>query len=181
MKRAGLLFVALLVFAAVGLNATQVLYRTPQQLGAESELVVQGRVSSVQSYWNDTHTKIFTEATVSVAETFKGQGAGVVRVVQLGGTVGHVRMNVHGALQWSSGEEVVLFLEPGAQGAYLVAGYTQGKFHVERDGLNGEAYITRPAVTDVELVGGADADVSVLSRQTNVTVTKFINDALKRQ
>ena len=77
--------------------ATQVLYRSPQQMGTESSLVVRGEVTSVRSYWNDSHTKILTETSISIGDTYKGASGGTISVVQLGGVVGHVRVNVHGS------------------------------------------------------------------------------------
>ena len=87
-------------FAVVAVDsfATQVIQRTPQQLAKESHLVVDGKVSSVRSYWNDDHSKILTEAVVTVGSTYKGGTSPSVRVVQLGGVVGNVRMTAHGAL-----------------------------------------------------------------------------------
>ena len=80
-------------------------------MGSDATLVVQGVVSGVRSYWNQDRSKIFTETTIAVAATHKGQNQGVVRVTQLGGVVGNVRMSVAGSLGWSNGEEVLLFLE----------------------------------------------------------------------
>jgi hypothetical protein len=182
MRRLTLLFIGIVCLAAAAAQSTQVLYRTPQQLGAESDLVVHGRVSAVRSYWNQDHTKILTEASVAVEESFKGDAVSTVRVVQLGGVVGHVRMTVHGALQWRAGEEVVLFLEPATPGAYQVSGFTQGKYHVERDADDGRAYVRRAAQTDVELVGAtSDAELPARSQIQRVTLRQFINDALKTQ
>jgi hypothetical protein len=182
MQRTVIVLALIVLIAAVAVDATQVLYRTPQELGKESVLVVQGQVTGVESYWNDTHTKIFTEARISVAESFKGDGGGVLRVVQLGGVVGNVRMTVHGAIQWHAAEEVVLFLEPSLPGMYQVAGFTQGKFDIERDPDTGLAYVKRPAQEGVQLVGGPDDDggpaVSTLKR---VPVSRFIDDALGRR
>lgn len=173
-----LALIALTATAAV--HATQVLYRTPQELGKESVLVVQGRVSGVESYWNDTHTKILTEARISVDASFKGEGGRSLRIVQLGGVVGNVRMTVHGAIQWHPGAEVVLFLEPSLPGTYQVTGFTQGKFDIERDPETGLAYVRRPAQDGVQLVGRPD-DAPAVSTLKRVPVQRFIDDALGRR
>jgi hypothetical protein len=122
--------------------ATQVLYRSPQQMGAESSLVVRGEVTSVRSYWNESHTKILTETSISVGDTYKGASGRTINVVQLGGVVGHVRVNVHGSLSWSPGEEVLLFLEPFAGNAWQVSGFFQGKYNIVRD-ENGSAFVKK--------------------------------------
>lgn len=170
-----------LLLAAQFVAATQVLYRTPQQLGAESELVVMGKVESVESFWNDSRTKILTEARVTVSDRYKGSAPGVVSVMQLGGVVGKVRMSVHGSLQWHEGEEVVLFLEPFRNGSYQVAGFTQGKFNVQRDPVTGQTFVVRPATEGVQLVGAPGGSTTDASRTRKQTVNSFINDALGRR
>ena len=138
--------------------ATQVLYQTIEDLGTQAAVVVHGSVASVQSYWNDQHTKIFTETSITVDTTFKGDTGGTVQVLQLGGTVGNVRVTAHGALQWTPGEEVILFLEPFRDGKYQVAGFSQGKFNVVRDELTSEVYVTRAALEGTQLVGVPEND-----------------------
>jgi hypothetical protein len=162
--------VALAVTAAV---ATQVIQRTPQELAQESALIVDGTVTGVRSYWNDDHSKIFTEATVSVGSTYKGRGGNTVRVVQPGGVVGNVRMTAHGALSWSRGEEVLLFLEPSVPGAFQVAGFSQGKYTVERDPRTGRAFVQQALPADVEDAAPAKAE--------RVTVEQFINQVLPQE
>jgi hypothetical protein len=162
--------VALAVTAAV---ATQVIQRTPQELAEESALIVDGTVTGVRSYWNADHSKIFTEASVSVGSTYKGRGGSTVRVVQPGGVVGNVRMTAHGALSWSRGEEVLLFLEPSVPGAFQVAGFSQGKYVVERDSRTGRAFVQQALPADVE--GAAPATAQ------RVTVEQFINQVLPQE
>ena len=42
-------------------QATQIVQKSFGDLGRDAELVVQGRVTAVQSYWNESKTKILTE------------------------------------------------------------------------------------------------------------------------
>lgn len=169
-----------LVFAGTPLAlATQIVYRTPQQMGQQSSLVVQGEVTGVRSYWNEKRTKIFTETLVQVDQAYKGTNPGTVRVVQLGGTVGNVRVTVAGALQWKRGEEVLLFLEQATDEAYQVSGFSQGKFNIERDPVTGEAFVRRQALEGVEILLAPQADQQVSpSRSFNVPLKRFIDDAL---
>lgn len=158
--------------AALPALATQVIQRTPQQLAEESTLIVDGTVTGVRSYWNESRTKILTEATVSVAATHKGAGTGAVRIVQLGGVVGNIRQTAHGAVQWTRGEQVLLFLEPSVPGAYQVAGFSQGKFAVERDPRTGRTYVQ----------GATSASESATSaapgRAGKQTLDQFLNQVL---
>ena len=146
--------IALLTVAAVSITwATEVEYVSPRQMGNESVLVVRGKVASVRSFWNDAHTKIFTETVIQVDETYKGQEAGEVRVVQMGGVVDNMQMHVYGALSWHRGEEVLLYLDRMDVDRYRVAGFSQGRFHIERDPASGEPFIRRPAEEGAEILG----------------------------
>jgi hypothetical protein len=164
---------ALAAFAAGAALATQVIQRTPQELAQESALVVDGTVTGVRSYWNEDHSKIFTEATVAVGSTYKGRGGRTVRVVQPGGVVGNVRMTAHGALSWSRGEQVLLFLEPSVPGAYQVAGFSQGKYMVERDARTGKTFVQQALPPDAGATSAARAE--------RVTVEQFINQVLPQE
>jgi hypothetical protein len=179
-KRRFALAVALviLVVAATVVRATQIVYRSPEQLGEQSVLVVHGRVTSVESSWNEKRTKIFTTTQVEIDDTYKGANRSTVDIVQLGGTVDNVRVNVSGSLSWRPGEEVVLFLEP-YEGKYAVSGFSQGKFNVTRDPVTGKAFVRRPALEGVEVTGAPSSDGTTKSLEMNdVPLDVFINRAL---
>jgi len=182
MKRTALLCVS--VFLALAplagsLHATQIMRMTVRELGAQSSLVILGSVSEVRSFWNETRTKILTETTVAVAETYKGGGGSLLRVVQIGGVVGTVRMTAHGALQWRPGEEVLLFLEPSRGGTYRVAGFSQGKFSVERDPATGDAFVAQPrSESEPVLRIAADETAPEASGGTRIPLRTFVNRAL---
>jgi hypothetical protein len=171
-------------FAVVAVDslATQVIQRTPQQLAKESQLVVDGKVSSVRSYWNDDRSKIFTEAVVTVGATYKGGTSPSVRVVQLGGVVGNVRMTAHGAPQWKKGEEVLLFLEPSVPGAFQVAGFSQGMYLIERDPRTGKAFVKHALPPDVHNGSAPAPDAPQGAERAQpadrVTLEQFINSVL---
>jgi hypothetical protein len=154
-------------------------YRSPQQLGAQSELVVRGRVESSRSYWNEKHTKIFTRTRIAVDEAYKGSAPATVDVIQLGGTVGNVRVTVHGALHWRVGEEVLLFAEPYDGGSFRVSGFSQGRFKIERDPETGAPFVRAPRPEGVQILGappGGQARASV----RGVPLAEFVSYALGR-
>jgi hypothetical protein len=176
----GLLLAVLSGVASV--EATQVVYQSPQQMGSESALVVRGRVTGTRSFWNESNTKILTETTVNVDETYKGSGVPTVSVVQLGGVVGNARMTVHGALSWKPGEEVLLFLEPRRQGGHRVSGFSQGKFDIERDPVTGEAFVVHPALEGVDVQGAPpDGTERFPARAEKTPLEQFVNQALGRR
>jgi hypothetical protein len=165
---------------AVDSFATQVIQRTPKELAQESQLVVDGKIASVRSYWNEDQSKIFTEALVTVGSTYKGGAAQTVRVVQIGGVVGNVRMTAHGALQWKKGEEVLLFLEPSIPGAFQVAGFSQGKYLIERDARTGRAFVKHALPADMEGKAPA-ADAQAGASADKVTLEQFLDSVLPNE
>jgi len=166
---------------AVDSFATQVIQRTPKELAQESQLVVDGTVSSVRSYWNEDHSKIFTEAVVAVGSTYKGGAAQSVRVVQLGGVVGNVRITAHGALQWKKGEEVLLFLEPSVPGAFQVAGFSQGKYMIERDARTGKAFVKHAMPPDGGDAKTLQSDAQPSAATERPTLEQFLDSVLPNE
>ena len=163
---------------AVDSFATQVIQKTPKELAQLSQLVVDGKVQNVRSYWNDDHTKIFTEAVITVEATHKGAAAQSVRVVQLGGVVDNVRMTAHGALQWKQGEDVLLFLEPATPGAYQVTGFSQGKYLIEHDPQTGAEYVQQAVAPDAASKSSAGASTTARAR---VTLAQFLDSVLPNE
>lgn len=160
-------------------HASQIVYMTPRQMATRADLVVSGTVSTVRSFWNEKHTKIFTTIVVSVGETYKGTPTPTVEMLQLGGTVDGVKVTVDGALQWKSGEEVLLFLEPYTQGARQVTGLSQGKFRIERDAKTGESFVSRPALEGVKLVRqGASESAPMTKAVEKISLKRFVEEAL---
>lgn len=53
-----------------------------------SSQIIEGKVLSKASYWNETRTNIYTINTIEVYKVFKGQETQQIEVVTLGGTVG---------------------------------------------------------------------------------------------
>ena len=163
---------------ATATHATQIIYRSPKQMGDEAALVVTGKVTGVRSYWNDKQTKIFTETTIQIDQAYKGTAAPTVRIIQMGGVVGTVRMHVHGALAWRPGEDVLLFLDAYGADRYRVAGFSQGKFKVERDPVTGDAFVTRPMLDGTEVLGAPAKNGNLRGQPERVPLNQFINDAL---
>jgi hypothetical protein len=160
-------------------QATQILLKTPSEMGRSSELVVQGRVAAVHSFWNAGGTKILTEVRVDVDRSHKGQAKDTVRIVQLGGEVDGVRMTVAGSPSWRTGEEVLVFLERMRSGDHRVAGFSQGKFLVERDARSGEAFVRRPALIDTELMARAGmAAPKQAENALRVPLRRFLDESL---
>ncbi len=175
-----LILCALATEADRAVGSTQAQLMSAGQLGRAATAIVRGEVAGQRSFWNDQHTKILTEIEVAVAETYKGAARPLVRVVQLGGVVGNVRVTAHGALAWREGEEVLLFLEPAGDGRLQVSGFSQGKFSIERDARTGEAFVSRPFPEGIELVGDGSGARAEEGAQ-KVPLRTLLNRALAAQ
>ena len=168
-----------LLVGALPAGATQILLQTPSEMGELSELVVQGRVSEVRSFWNASGTKILTEVRVEILESHKGFARNSVRIVQLGGEVDGVRMSVAGRLSWHAGEEVLVFLDEMKDENFRVAGFSQGKYLVEHDARTGESFVRRPALIDTELMAQAGmAAPKTANQELRIPLQSFLAESL---
>ncbi|RKZ14235.1 hypothetical protein DRQ53_11985 [bacterium] len=61
-------------------------------------------------------------------------------------------MTVAGALDWTIGEEVILFIEESLPGRHRVSGFNQGKYSVERDPVTGQSIVRQAGFAPAELV-----------------------------
>ncbi len=178
-RRALLLAIALAGLAlplSGGRASTLVRQLSPAELGRGASVVARGEVTGVRSFWNAKHTKILTEVSVRTEETYKGTADGTLRILQLGGTVDNVRVTVHGAVAWTPGEEVLLFLEPAPDDALQVSGLSQGKFLVVRDPRSGEPLVTRQALQGLELTGETTGEAT--APMDGVPLKRFLDEAL---
>ena len=114
------------------------------ELARKADLIVQGIVLDKNSLRDDAG-RIYTRVNIRVTEVWKGvlptnASPQVLTVVQGGGTVGDVREEVSGDVQYEPGEEFVAFLVFNARGEPVTIGLAQGKFHVWRDPQTGEKF-----------------------------------------
>ncbi len=167
----------LVVLGSEPASATLVLQRTTQQLGSDSDVVVQGTVEAVQPFWNAEGTRILTAIDIRVETAHKGAPAQTIRVVQMGGTLDGMRMTVAGALQWTPGEEILVFLE-SSQDSYRVAGFTQGKFSLERDPATRELYATRELPEGAKLLDRPGGRAVSDGRAVRTSIKELLAEAL---
>lgn len=128
--------------ATVG-SATTLLAMDVAALTKSSEVVVRGYVLKVEPRWTTDRSRIITDATIEISETWKGAtGAKTLVAMQPGGEIGEIGQRVEGVASFEPGEEVVLFLEPRGD-RFTVTGMAQGKFRLERSS-DGKVTFARP-------------------------------------
>lgn len=147
--------------------ATTMLKQELPELTKDSDAVVRGKVTRVESHWTADHRRIVTEIDVAVAETLKGAPGEKVTIVQPGGVVGDIGQRVDGMAQFKEGEECVLFLEKRGP-SYSVVGMSQGKLNVARSS-DGTAVFAVPSKVDAVLVDPSTR-TEVPSRTQSVTL-----------
>lgn len=138
-RRKLMLFSHLLLVSLITLTvtfdaqATIMRYLEVEDLTRLSSDVFQGYVLSSHTYWNDEHTKIYTEVRFQVKAAFKGGVAAgqTVTITQLGGEKDGVMLDFAGRPEFKDGEESILFTTRGKKSDFVVMGMKQGKMRVD--------------------------------------------------
>jgi hypothetical protein len=120
-----------LSLAAVPAGASTFLALTQEELVAQSDAVVQGRVIQVNSFWSRSGRLIMTEAMIQVEETILGDAPTVVVLKTAGGTVDGFTIEAHGFPKFEVNERFLLFVDGGE--AARVVGYRQGQWRIVPD------------------------------------------------
>ena len=127
-------------------RATIVEELTVAEMAQRSGAVVYGTVTGVESSWDDSHTRIYTEIDIDVIEYVSGSGPEQVSIRQAGGRVGDDELVIAGQPTFTEGEQVVVFLEPletTGTTRWVVLCLAAGKYRVTTDELTGELVISR--------------------------------------
>jgi hypothetical protein len=130
MKRWIALAAAAMLLAAVPAGASTFLAMSQEELVAQSDAVVVGKVLDVQSFWNREGTAILSEATIQVEEPIAGEAASLVVVRTFGGEVDGLRIDAHGFPAFAEGQRLLLFLRDAGDGGSEVVGYRLGEYRV---------------------------------------------------
>jgi hypothetical protein len=107
---------------------------TAEELTAQSQLIVEGKVMRSWTAWDSEHKYIWTHYEVTVADAIRGPRGATVTVSEPGGSLDGIHQQFSGAVPYFPGENTVLFLYKTPIGYWRAAGGPQGKFTVEPDG-----------------------------------------------
>lgn len=170
--------VLLLLGAGLPAAASTFVALGERELVAASDAVVRGRVVSVDSFWNDAHTLIVSEAVFEVEKVVVGTPPRYLTVRTAGGTVGQQTVAAIGFPSFHEGERALLFLERdddqpmgrvsigGRPEGYRVTGYQLGHYRVFRD-REGREIAVPTADAGVRLVS-PDGHKAALPRARNL-------------
>ena len=157
------LSLAAIISLAAPASATSLVRRGIESLSRDNETIVQASVVDIHSYWNPSHTFIFTDVHVRASKKFKGDAADDLSFTVMGGTVGQTTTLIVGGPDLAPGSEYVLFLSrtnlPGTPARLTVRDLCQGVFAV-RHGRAVSQAAGEPLLPDAqgsaEAPGGAD-------------------------
>lgn len=111
MKRTIWFFVSVCSIFIQILSAQGELVEIPlEQQIFNSDYIVEGKVTSKSSHWNDNYSRIYTVNTIKVYKAFKGFTEEYIDVLTLGGTVGDMSLVVTPNLELKEGETGVFML-----------------------------------------------------------------------
>ena len=120
----------LLLLAAAALQGATVPRYTLEDLTAQSEIIVHGKIAASRVAWDAKHKYIWTHYDVAVIESFRGGRRATIVVSEPGGSLDGVNQLFSGVTPYAPGEEVVLFLYRTPIGYLRTVGGPQGKVRV---------------------------------------------------
>lgn len=144
-KRGGTVAGLLLLTFALAMPASAITgYRNLEEYVADSESVVSGKVTVVDSHWKPGEKLgIETDITIEVEDVLKGRAnkGGKVHITMPIGQVGGLARTSNALPKFAEGEEVLLFLKYSDRFGYQVAGGVEGKYRVLTDKESGRKYV----------------------------------------
>ncbi len=115
------------------------------ELAKKADVVVVGKVSSLNCEWKESRTRIQTRVAVTVDNYLKGNdggGGGPITLLVPGGEVG-VEGEIYSDMpQFQRDEEVVVFAQREKNNNFRVSSGHAGKFTIERDRTTGKAVMS---------------------------------------
>lgn len=139
----GIMLLALLLLA-IPAQATRLIMISDEDLIVSARAIVKGRVTGIESRYDDRRQLIHTYVTLRVQSVFKGDiKTQEIVVRQVGGQVGDRVHIVHGAPSFAVGEEVLVYLNTAADGALQVAHLSLGKFTIRQQRESGIKIVAR--------------------------------------
>lgn len=114
-----------LLFVAALANATTIVMPEDEQLIGKSTVIVEGTVLRRTTVERDG--RIYTETTLAVTRTLKGDAAETITIRELGGELDGRFTKIFGTPEFNAGEQVLVFLEENGD-AYRTMDLFVGKF-----------------------------------------------------
>jgi len=98
------------------------------ELVSSADAIVQGRVESVETRWENNLA--YTYTSIIVDDPMKGDRRQNVLIRQVGGRIGALNVTVSGMPQFKNSDQVIVFLKNRQDGTFEVLGLNQGKYEI---------------------------------------------------
>lgn len=159
-------------------SATVVVELTRDQLVERAGLIVRAKVVGQAFRWSEDHKQMLTLSELAVSSYLKGAGPETLTLRQFGGEMGELRSKVIGDAHLVVGQEVVLFLKPGAGVVYLSA-LGQSAFLIEKSSA-GVPMVSQPALEELSFYNPGDKSLTRLAPRPTETLEQLITSVKAR-
>jgi hypothetical protein len=136
-----IVFLIGVVLIAIVAQATTLVRLTFPELVRNSSAIAHVRCLGSQAV--SEKGEIWTDTSLQVLESNKGNLPSVVVVRQPGGRLAHLESRVDGTPQFRTGEELYLFLAGQPSGRFFLVGWSQGTFRIRKNPRTGSLTVTQ--------------------------------------
>ena len=136
-----IVFLIGVVLIAIVAQATTLVRLTFPELVKNSSAIAHVRCLGSQAVFENG--EIWTDTSLEVLESNKGNLPAIVVVRQPGGKLAHLESRVDGTPQFRVSEELYLFLAGQPGGRFFLVGWSQGTFRVRRNPRTGLTTVTQ--------------------------------------
>lgn len=118
----------------------QVINTELNTLVENADIILTGKVSEKNSYWNNHKTRIYTDVVIRTDENLKGNYTGeTIRIVTTGGEVGEIGEMYSHLPRFKDKEEVLLFIKKdNKNNSYKILEGENGKISLIDNKITGE-------------------------------------------
>ncbi len=158
-----LLAICILLCFAASVRASTFVIPTDDEMVIRARAIVRGKVLAIESGLDEKQDSIYTYITFKVQEVLKGQiTQRKIVLKEPGGQYGTRGTVVFGTPEFSTGEDVILYLDTWRDGSLRVHQMLLGKFAVVRDPNSGKLFAIRNV---------AETGVQVLDQSSRGAIT----------
>jgi len=133
----GLLLLTATILLFPETSEAQVKSMSAEELTLESNSILYGKCTNMESAWTDDGGMILTTVTVVPEYYVKGNMGSEVTITVPGGQVGDIIYEVSEMPAFQKGEEVFAFIWKHPSGLNLITGGYQGKLKIDKDEKTG--------------------------------------------
>lgn len=133
----GLLLLTASILLFPETSEAQVKNMSAEELTLESNSILYGKCTKMESAWTEDKSMILTQVTVVPEYYVKGNLGSEVTITVPGGQVGDIIYEVSEMPDFQKGEEVFAFIWQHPSGLNLITGGYQGKLEIHKDQKTG--------------------------------------------